>query len=647
MDEETAKNSQNDFSVGINNFNRNTELDSSPNKSIGYSDIPEKSIDFARSTSKMTATTTMRLSTIHEDEDDKVGLAKLNNDFENYLNKVKSLANINIDLRQKIVNVLQGNVEEEKSNSLEIKFNNLRQELNDELQRLISINVRLQRADYDKKYYYHKIRAFSNSNQLQIMTQQLDSSLYELNLLKEQYTKQQENLQTCKYEYNDYMKKLIEYTDDYNKITYERVQTENSLCTLSEQLVFEQEYNHQCLQELKSLEKIQQDSNDHFNKTEFDNIISKIRQDYQQYNQIQLSELEVYYKIKLDLVQYNFHDSVKENNFEEIQQLQEQNKSLQQKLTQLNNNFQHVIERNRQQYELLNDDHYDLEVEISELESFILQSRNSTIALSSEINTYRCLLTNLAPSFQQPIKSSAHKEKPENLTIHYKHGLMYGWVPRLDELPTNITKRYRWIDGASITLMEFIHGAFRTHNPNALFLIRNSENILKSIPDKYKDRFQDKDEYNQNQIQELRNQLHRLVSPQQIVHYDCLYDGLDSSTGRERVKIDGLNDFEEQAKQFLIEAIKKWYPNNFNNTHPSDPEQQQMNTFLLNKTQIFVDRPKEFASLLKYVAGDHKDFSLIDGGSSNKENAQPLMALTGRSGDGKTMLLGKFVLTIE
>ncbi|CAF1677389.1 unnamed protein product [Rotaria magnacalcarata] len=223
----------------------------------------------------------------------------------------------------------------------------------------------------------------------------------------------------------------------------------------------------------------------------------------------------------------------------------------------------------------------------------------------------------------------------------------YGWVPRLDELPTNITKRYRWIDGASITLMEFIHGAFRTHNPNALFLIRNSENILKSIPDKYKDRFQDKDEYNQNQVQELRNQLHRLVSPQQIVHYDCLYDGLDSSTGRERVKIDGLNDFEEQAKQFLIEAIKKWYPNNFNNTHPSDPEQQQMNTFLLNKTQIFVDRPKEFASLLKYVAGDHKDFSLIDGGSSNKENAQPLMALTGRSGDGKTMLLAKFVLTIE
>ncbi|CAF3620939.1 unnamed protein product [Rotaria socialis] len=424
MDEETAKNSQSNFSVDINNFNRNTEFGSRPNKSIDYSDISEKMIDFTRPTPKMTTPTAIRLSTIDEDEDDKVGLAKLNNNFENYLTKVKILANINIDLRQEIVNVLQSNAEEEKSNSLEIKFNHLRQELNDELKRLVSIYVRLQRADYDKKYYYHKIRSFSNSDQLQIVTQQLDSSVYELNLLKQQYVQQEENLQTCKNQYNDYMKRLIEYANDYNKIAYERAQTENSLYTLNEQLIFEQEYNNQCIQELRSLEKIQQDLNDHFNKTEFDNIISKIRQDYQQYNQIQLSELEGYYKIKLDLVQYKFHDSVKENNAEEIQQLQEQNKSLQQKLTQLDNNFQHVIERNRQQYELLNDDHYDLEVEISEIESLILQSRNSAITLSSEINTYRCLLTNLAPSFQQPIKSSTHKQKPDNFTVHYKNGLL-------------------------------------------------------------------------------------------------------------------------------------------------------------------------------------------------------------------------------
>jgi len=84
--------------------------------------------------------------------------------------------------------------------------------------------------------------------------------------------------------------------------------------------------------------------------------------------------------------------------------------------------------------------------------------------------------------------------------------------------------------------MEFIHGAFRTHNPNAFFLIRNSENIRKNIPDKYKDKFQDKDEISQTQIKKLKNHLSEFVSQEQIYTYDCFYNGLDSSTGRERVK---------------------------------------------------------------------------------------------------------------
>ncbi|CAF4588702.1 unnamed protein product [Rotaria sp. Silwood1] len=223
----------------------------------------------------------------------------------------------------------------------------------------------------------------------------------------------------------------------------------------------------------------------------------------------------------------------------------------------------------------------------------------------------------------------------------------YGWVPKLNELPKNITERYRWIDGASITLMEFIHGAFRTHNPNAFFLIRKSENILKNIPDVYKDKFRDKDEFNQSQIQELKEQLPKMFPSEQIFHYDCYYNGLDSSTGRERVKIDGLNEFEEHAKNFLIQAIQKWYPTNFHNTNSLDAEQKQMTTFLLNKTQYFVDRPNEFSILFKYITGDHKDLKLISATDAKNENVQPLMVVTGRSGDGKSILLGKFVLAIE
>ncbi len=83
--------------------------------------------------------------------------------------------------------------------------------------------------------------------------------------------------------------------------------------------------------------------------------------------------------------------------------------------------------------------------------------------------------------------------------------------------------------------MEFIHGAFRRNNPNAFFLIRKSENLLKNLPEKYNDKFRDKDELSQKQIKELKSQLSEIISSEQIFSYDCSYNGLDSSTGRERV----------------------------------------------------------------------------------------------------------------
>lgn len=151
----------------------------------------------------------------------------------------------------------------------------------------------------------------------------------------------------------------------------------------------------------------------------------------------------------------------------------------------------------------------------------------------------------------------------------------------MNSLPKHLVERYRWIDGASITLMEFLHGAFRTRNPNALFLIRNSENISKHIPERYADKFRDRDQFNQRQVEELKIQIPKMFPPEQILHYDCFYNGLDSSTGRERVKsmkkfrflqdsiecfqvvISGLETFQNHAKKFLFEAIEKWYEEEF------------------------------------------------------------------------------------
>ena len=71
--------------------------------------------------------------------------------------------------------------------------------------------------------------------------------------------------------------KLLQYTDEYNQIVSERMQSEHRLCTLQEQFVFEREKNAQCKEEWKYLEKVQDDLNDQLTKKEFANIVQKIR----------------------------------------------------------------------------------------------------------------------------------------------------------------------------------------------------------------------------------------------------------------------------------------------------------------------------------------------------------------------------------
>lgn len=38
-----------------------------------------------------------------------------------------------------------------------------------------------------------------------------------------------------------------------------------------------------------------------------------------------------------------------------------------------------------------------------------------------------------------------------------------------------------------------------------------------------------------------------------------------------------------------------------------------MNTFLLNKTQVYVDRLREYSSLLNYIHGYHDGLTIING----------------------------------
>jgi hypothetical protein len=79
-------------------------------------------------------------------------------------------------------------------------------------------------------------------------------------------------------------------------------------------------------------------------------------------------------------------------------------------------------------------------------------------------------------------------------------GEKYGWVPKISELSNEIVETYKWIDKVSITFMEFLHGALRSNNKNACFMIRLKDS-LNGVPSSYDSKFYEKDEYSKKQLE--------------------------------------------------------------------------------------------------------------------------------------------------
>lgn len=119
------------------------------------------------------------------------------------------------------------------------------------------------------------------------------------------------------------------------------------------------------------------------------------------------------------------------------------------------------------------------------------------------------------------------------------------------------------------------------------------------------------------------------------------------------MKIGGLEEFQRQVTSFLEKAIDKRYEHYYQSAKTKTAENQRLTSFLLNKTQFYVERTDEFELLFDFLSKDPKKLSLIRGDNAGKENStdqnekQPILALKGRSGEGKTSLLAKFVLHIE
>ncbi|CAF1233802.1 unnamed protein product [Adineta ricciae] len=391
-----------------------------------------------------------RSSTIYIDEMhtaqqevEKRELNTLNGRFGNYLDKIKHLVNVNANLRRQVDQAYRkyiGHTEEEREDAhsnrkylhpCESQLLHLRKQINEEVRAQTLLQIRLQRADFDIEFYQHNIKVLTShdqkqSEQVQYLRQQLNVNLQDLEHLKRQYERQEQDLNTYKSQYKEYTEKLMKFSNEYDTIAYERMENENILCTLREQYSFEKEFYHRRQEEFEYLEKFQYDFDKQFNKTELHQTVQQIRQDYQEFNRIRLSELEKIYESKLDVIRQEFvkrqeqKHSVTSNEThltlestkKEYQTLIEQNQSLQDKLEQLQHNMHDIIEQNKQRYELSDREYKQLQVDIPALDSIVVHLRENAVNLSAEINTYKYLLVNLFSTTKEKSSSPSHPRAP-------------------------------------------------------------------------------------------------------------------------------------------------------------------------------------------------------------------------------------------
>ncbi|CAF1282412.1 unnamed protein product, partial [Didymodactylos carnosus] len=299
---------------------------------------------------------------------------------------------------------------------------NLRNKITDEVRHQTSVQIRVQRADHDIKFYKNEIKCLNNcdlteNNKLNQMKQELEHNVYELEQLKKQYDKREDDLEKLKQLYDEYMKKIVHFTDEYDTITFERMKNENQLYNLQEQIAFQQEYQNRIYQEYEHLEKFESDFNQEFNTKELQNVVEQIRHDYEDYNQIRIEELENLYKTRLNDIKeafqkqeelksisgYDLEKSVRPKEFkimldttkEQHRNLLEQNYVLKEKLEQLEQDLRGIIDNNKRVYESSDLEYQQLQNELPELENIILRLRENAVGLWAEINTYRCLLLSL------------------------------------------------------------------------------------------------------------------------------------------------------------------------------------------------------------------------------------------------------------
>ncbi|XP_033637129.1 telomerase protein component 1-like [Asterias rubens] len=197
-----------------------------------------------------------------------------------------------------------------------------------------------------------------------------------------------------------------------------------------------------------------------------------------------------------------------------------------------------------------------------------------------------------------------------------------GWIPTHHDVPESLAREYRWIPGLSVTEMEILHGAYRTDNPNSVFLIRNSA-FLKNLPEEYEKDFIDPNPIAPHKLGMLKQMLKNKLGDR-VKWYDCEFAGIDSDG---KVEFHGLQGtFSKEVFEFFKMRVEAQYPLMDESQDPYQQAREAHESFLKSRCTSVLGRNAILEKIEKYVVDIGQDCPLI---------------ITGGAGSGKSSIMAR------
>ncbi|KAM3936475.1 telomerase protein component 1-like [Leptodactylus fuscus] len=212
-----------------------------------------------------------------------------------------------------------------------------------------------------------------------------------------------------------------------------------------------------------------------------------------------------------------------------------------------------------------------------------------------------------------------------------------GWIPDAAEVPEEIVDVYHWINGMSVTGTEIMHGAYRNHNPNAVFCLRDPSFLLQ-LPEEHLPKYQDQG-HKALFMQFLKEQVSHHFPEDQILHYGCQILNTDTTAGK--VKLGFSSEFSSRILEFLKNRILLTFPERSEAISQKgqmsweESELAQHDLFLHQKQQLFLGRDLELQMILEFLNRHQVDHTMVE----NKDWSFPIYLVVSEPGRGKSSLL--------